>query len=66
LNLEKPLRSLEDGGSDCRSDRMIQAVTGKRSTALKKDWSQRATIHNWILYKIEDCGMDEELAVQEV
>jgi hypothetical protein len=66
LNLEKPLRSLEDGGSDWRSNRMIQAVTGKRSTALRKDWSQRAAIYNWILYKIEDCGMDEELAIQEV
>jgi hypothetical protein len=65
LNLKKILRSLEDGGSDWRSGRMIQAVTGKRSTALKKDWSQRAAIYNWILYKIEDCGMDEELAIQE-
>jgi hypothetical protein len=64
---QTPLRQREaENGSDWRSDRMIKTVSGKTCGALKNDWSQRAAIYNWILYRVEDCQVDADLAIEEV
>jgi hypothetical protein len=63
----KPLRQLEaEHGFKWRSDAMIKTVSGNKCGALKNDWSQRPAIYNWILYRVEDCQVDADLAIEEV
>jgi hypothetical protein len=55
LNMRPSLRSREEvPGSNWRSDNQIQTATGSRCGALKKDWSRRIQIYNWIIHRVED------------
>ena len=67
LNGRPALQTLEEEqGSQWRSDKMIATISGKPCTALKKGWSTRTPIYNWILHRIEDCHVDEDVAISEV
>ena len=64
-----PLRQLEDEhGNSWRSDAKIKTLGGNKSTNLKKHWSYRCPIYNWIIYRLsaEGGAYDEDVAVQEV
>jgi hypothetical protein len=67
MNGNSPLRKLEDDfGSKWQSNKLVEQITGPKSTGLKAGWSLRKPIYNWIIYRVEDCEMKEELTIQEV
>jgi hypothetical protein len=66
LNMRPSLRCREVAGSDWRSDNQIQTASGRRCGALRKDWGERVQIYNWIIHRVEDSDVDEEVVIGEV